>query len=107
MLAGAPFRDGAVMLAVHAGCPVVPVAILGSERLYNAKNWLPWRRARVYIAVGEAIHPPDQKPRSAAREKMREDLALAIVRLKDDLVARCGLGESDLPHSPKERMAEP
>ena len=106
MLSGAPFRDGAIMLAVHAGCPIVPVVILGSERLYNAKNWLPWRRARVFIAVGAPIEPPDQKSRSAAREQMRADLAAAIVHLKDDLVARCGLGENDLPHSPRERMAE-
>ncbi len=106
MLAGAAFRDGAVMLAVHAGCPIVPVVILGSERLYNAKNWLPWRRARVFIAVGAAVLPPEQKSRSAAREQMRADLAAAMVRLKDDLVARCSLGENDLPHSPRERMAE-
>ena len=106
MLAGAPVRDGAVMLAVHAGCPIIPVVILGSERLYNAKNWLPWRRAKVFIAVGEAIDPPALKSRSAAREQMRADLTAAIIRLKDDLVRECGLGENDLPHSPRERMAE-
>jgi 1-acyl-sn-glycerol-3-phosphate acyltransferase len=91
---------------MHAGCPVVPVVILGSERLYNLKNWLPWRRARVFIAVGESLRPPVQKSRSAAREQMSADLAAAIVRLKDDLVHECGLGENDLPHSPQERMAE-
>ena len=106
MVAGAPFRDGAVMLAVHAHCPIVPVVILGSERLYNAKNWLPWRRAKVFIGVGEPVHPPEHTPRSAAREQMSADLAAAIVRLKTDLVARCGLGENDLPHSRRERMAE-
>ena len=106
MLAGAPVRDGAVMLAVHAGCPIVPVVILGSERLYNAKNWLPWRRANVFIGIGAAIAPPDLKSRGAAREQMRADLAAAIVRLKEDLVAKCGLDENDLPHSPQERMAE-
>ena len=58
------------------------------------------------IAVGAPVHPPVEKSRSAARERMRADLAAAIVRLKDDLVARCGLGENDLPHSPRERMAE-
>jgi len=107
MLAGAPVRDGAVMLAVHAGCPIVPVVILGSERLYNAKNWIPWRRARVFIAVGAPVYPPDLKSRGAAREKMREDLAAAMLRLKNDLVTRCGLGENDLPHSPQQRMDEP
>ena len=107
MLAGAPVRDGAVMLAVHAGCPVVPVVILGSERLYNKRNWLPWRRARVYIATGAPIHPPEGKSRGAARELMRAELGAAIIRLKNDLVIRCGLSGQDLPHSPQERMHEP
>ena len=107
MLAGAPVRDGAVMLAVHAECPVVPVVILGSERLYNRRNWLPWRRARVYIATGTPVFPPAGKSRGAAREQMRIELGAAIIRLKDELVARCGLDEKDLPHSPGERMREP
>jgi len=107
MLAGATVRDGAVMLAVHAGCPVVPVVILGSERLYNRRNWLPWRRARVYIATGAPVFPPEEMSRGAAREKMRDELGAAMIRLKDDLVARCRLTTDDLPHSPQERMREP
>jgi 1-acyl-sn-glycerol-3-phosphate acyltransferase len=108
MLAGAPVQEGAVMLAVRSGCPIVPVVILGSERLYNPKNLLPWRRARVYIGIGPAIAPPAGEPsRGAARERMRNELAAAMIRLKDDLVARCGLDERDLPHSPQQRMAEP
>jgi len=107
MLAGGPVRDGAVMLAVHAGCPVVPVVVLGSERLYNKRNWLPWRRARVYLAIGAPVFPPDEKSRGVARERMHAELGAAITRLKDDLMARCGLGEEDLPRSPQERMREP
>ncbi len=107
MLAGAPVRDGAVMLAVHAGCPVVPVVILGSERLYNKRNWLPWRRARVYIATGAPVLPPTGQARGAAREAMRDELGAAMIRLKDDLVTRCRLTRDDLPHSPQERMREP
>jgi 1-acyl-sn-glycerol-3-phosphate acyltransferase len=106
VLSGAPFRDGAVLLAVRAACPIVPVVILGSERLYNRRNWLPWRRARVFIGVGAPIFPPAASSRSAAREQMRADLAAAWVQVKDNLVARCGLTENDLPHSPQERMRE-
>jgi 1-acyl-sn-glycerol-3-phosphate acyltransferase len=95
------------MLAVHAKCPIVPVVILGSERLYNGKSWIPWRRARVYLAVVAPLFPPDSKSRGAAREQMRAELAAAMVKLKDDLMARCALGENDLPHSPQQRMAEP
>ena len=41
------------------------------------------------------------------RERMHAELGAAITRLKDDLMARCGLGEEDLPRSPQERMREP
>ena len=95
-------REGAFLIAVKAGCPVVPVVILGSERLYNRSNWLPWRRAKVYIALGEPIFPsPD-----GGRKKLREDVAAALIRLKYDLVTRCHLTGDDLPHSPQERMSE-
>ena len=38
---------------------------------------------------------------------MSERFAAAMIQLKDDLVSRCHLDGSDLPHSPQERMAEP
>jgi len=107
MLMGGPFREGAVLLSARSGRPLVPVAILGSERLYNKRNWLPWRRARVYIAVGAPIFPDPDLSGSAARDALRTALAEAIVELRGNLVEHCGLVENDLPHSPQERMSEP
>jgi 1-acyl-sn-glycerol-3-phosphate acyltransferase len=96
-------REGAFLLAAKANCPVVPVAILGSERLYNRRNWLPWRRAKVFIGIGEPVLPsPD-----GGRKKLRDDTATALVRLKNLLVEKFHLGDNDLPHSPQERMREP
>ena len=69
ILAGAAMREGAFLIAAKAGCPVVPVVILGSERLYNRSNWLPWRRAKVYIALGEPIFPSP----SASRMTLSRD----------------------------------
>ena len=102
ILAGAAMREGAFLIAAKAGCPVVPVVILGSERLYNRSNWLPWRRAKVYIALGEPVFPGAV----GGRKKLREDVAAELIRLKDDLVTRCHLTGDDLPHSPQERMSE-
>jgi 1-acyl-sn-glycerol-3-phosphate acyltransferase len=102
ILSGAEMREGAFLLAAKADCPVVPVVILGSERLYNRHNWLPWRRAKVYIAVGEPVVPT-----KGGRKKLRDDTSAALIRLKDRLVETCELSEDDLPHSPQERMREP
>jgi 1-acyl-sn-glycerol-3-phosphate acyltransferase len=102
ILSGAEMREGAFLLAAKADCPVVPVVILGSERLYNRRNWLPWRRAKVYIAIGEPVFPAD-----GGRKQLRNDTAAALIRLKDRLVETCQLTADDLPHSPQERMREP
>jgi 1-acyl-sn-glycerol-3-phosphate acyltransferase len=103
ILAGADMREGAFLIAAKAGCPVLPVVILGSERLYNRCNWLPWRRAKVYIAVGEPVFPTVE----GGRKKLRDDAAAALIRLKNDLFTKCHLTADDLPHSPQERMREP
>jgi 1-acyl-sn-glycerol-3-phosphate acyltransferase len=102
ILAGASMREGAFLLAAKSGCPVVPVAILGSERLYNIRNWLPWGRARVFIAIGESVDS-----RGKDRKLVRRETAAAMIRLKDRLMETCQLCENDLPHSPQERMHEP
>ena len=107
MLARANIREGAFLLACRAACPVVPVVILGSDRLYNIRNWMPWRRAKVYIAIGKPIFPTHADGRGAAREKIRNEVCLAIMDLKDTLLRTCGLTLDDLPHSPQERMSEP
>jgi 1-acyl-sn-glycerol-3-phosphate acyltransferase len=103
ILSSADMREGAFLIAAKAGCPVVPVVILGSERLYNRRNWLPWRRAKVYIAVGEPVFPTAE----GGRKKLRDDVAAALIQLKDRLVKECDLSADDLPHSPQERMREP
>lgn len=102
ILSGTEMREGAFLLAAKAACPVVPVVILGSERLYNRRNWLSWRRAKVYIAIGDPIFPTE-----GGRKQLRDDTAAALIRWKDKLVETCQLTEDDLPHSPQERMREP
>jgi 1-acyl-sn-glycerol-3-phosphate acyltransferase len=102
ILAGAEMREGAFLLAAKANCPVLPVVILGSERLYNRRNWLPWRRAKVFIATGDPVFPAE-----GGRKQLRDETATALIRLKDRLVESCRLTADDLPHSPQQRMREP
>lgn len=102
ILAGAEMREGAFLLASKAKCPVLPVVILGSERLYNRRNWLPWRRAKVFIASGDPVFPGE-----GGRKQLRDDTAAALITLKNRLVQTHHLTSDDLPHSPRQRMREP
>ncbi len=42
---GAPMKSGFALLSALSNAPILPCVILGSERLCNGKNWLPWRPA--------------------------------------------------------------
>lgn len=100
ILNGAPMKAGVALLAGMAQAPIVPVVIIGSDRLYNKRRWFPGRRATVWIGIGRAFAPlPD-------RAETEKRLAEEIVGLKDRLMAKYGLTDRDLPHPPKERMAE-
>ena len=49
-----PFRLGAFRAAVDAGCPVVPVAIRGTRRIWPAGTWL-LRPGRVRVTFGAPL----------------------------------------------------
>ena len=55
LLEGAPLRPGAATLAQIADVPIVPCVILGTDRFYSKKQWLPFRRTPVWIAFGKPI----------------------------------------------------
>src|SRR4030081_899757 len=49
LLEGAPLRPGAVTLAHMAGVPILPCVIVGSDRFYGKKSWLPLRRTPIWL----------------------------------------------------------
>lgn len=106
LLEGAPLRPGASTLARLARVPILPCVILGSDRLYSAKRWLPAsdRRTPIWIAFGDPIaHSPDVQ-KSEARERIESELASAFKNLYAALQQTFHLTSDDLPHPPSERM---
>ena len=100
ILHGAPLRSGVAALADMAKVPIVPCVILGSDRLYNMRRWLPLRRTPLWIAFGDAI------PCSHDRASIEKAFSAALQKLNAELRARFALMPNDLPHSPQERMRE-
>ena len=75
-----PFKDGSVKPAQKTGCPIIPVAITGTDDLFeNHKPWL--RKTKVVLEFGKPIYlneldPEIQKhPGAYVREKVIEMLA--------------------------------
>ena len=104
LLEGAPLRPGASTLAHIAEAPILPCVIVGTDRLYAKKSWLPLRRTPIWIAFADPILPFPTPDKSAARARLEQELAAAFKILYGELRAKYSLTPDDLPHPPKERM---
>ena len=63
------FHEGSLKIAEKSGCPVIPVAITGTDDVFE--RHIPWiRKSHVIIEYGEPIYlkelPPDKKKFSGA-----------------------------------------
>ncbi len=82
-------RTGVAHLALTAGVPVVPVGLIGTERLQPVGARLP-RVARVTITFGEPIHVAGQYdgvPLGRARREVTDQIMAAIQELTGQEVA--------------------
>lgn len=104
LLRGAPLRAGASTLAHIAAVPIVPCVILGSDRLYAKRNWVPFRRTPVWIGFSKAISNFPELEKSDARERIEQELGSAFQRIYVELRQKFELKADDLPHPPRERM---
>lgn len=103
---GAAMRPGVATLAQMAQAAVLPCVIIGTDRLYNRRNWLPLRRTGIWISFGEPITIAATDDKETARALLREKLAAAYPELLRELREFFSLTEHDLPHTPQERMNE-
>lgn len=104
LLEGAPLRAGAATLAQIAKVPIVPCVILGTDRFYSKKQWLPFRRTPVWIAFGKPISASLELTKSETRERIESELAAAFKNLYSQLREKFRLTPDDLPKPPKERL---
>jgi 1-acyl-sn-glycerol-3-phosphate acyltransferase len=104
LLEGAPLRPGASTLAHIAGVPILPCVIVGSDRLYSIRRWLPFRRTPIWIAFGNPISHFPELQKSEARERIESELASVFKNLYAELQQTFHLTMDDLPHPPRERM---
>jgi 1-acyl-sn-glycerol-3-phosphate acyltransferase len=104
LLEGAPLRAGAATLAHIARVPILPCVILGSDRFYSRRQWLPLRRTPIWIAFGHPISHFPELQKSEARERIESELTSAFKHLYVQLRQEFRLTADDLPHSPRDRM---
>ena len=101
VLEGGPLKPGLAALAQMSGAPVVPCVLLGSDQLYTHRNWLPFRRARAWIAFGEPVRCEGEG--KDARAAFEAQVAGALRALYAELKERFQLAAQDLPQPPMRR----
>lgn len=103
LLQGAPLRPGTATLAQIADVPVVPCVILGTDRFYSKKQWLPFRSTPVWIAFGKPISPSPNLHKPESRQRIDSELSAAFKNLYAELREKFHLIPDDLPKSQQER----
>jgi 1-acyl-sn-glycerol-3-phosphate acyltransferase len=75
-------RTGVAWLALTAGCPVVPVGLVGTDAVLPIGSKVP-RPHRIQVRIGPAIHPAHYAglTGSQARRRLTDDLMAAIAGL--------------------------
>ena len=74
-------KAGAALLARRTGCPILPVAIVNSQRAFPKGSLLP-RFISIHLRVGELIQPPKTRKREDLTLKTQE-IQIAINSMLD------------------------
>ncbi len=74
VLGGDPeIKEGAALIALKAGVPILPALIDGARDTYDKRNWW-FRRFTIRLALGEPFRLPPRCDRAGAHTVMREKL---------------------------------
>ena len=105
ILNGAEMKPGLPALSIHSGAAIIPVVLIGSDRLYKPANWL--RRTALHLVIGEAVEPPKKEAmKPDARERFSAELSRSFTAMRDEIVRRFSLAPEDLPQTPQARKGE-
>jgi len=97
---GGRIKGGTSLIALRAQVPIVPVAIVGTDRMTDVERWLPGKYGQVWVAIGEPIHPPARPSRTqrrVSRQRLTEELERAYVALYQEILATTGLHDTYTP----------
>lgn len=101
VLGGAELPIGTASLWKMMDVPVIPMVIIGTDQLYDWKNF--FRRPRIFVRVGPAL-PPDK---NSTREELRDRIAAAWRDLFEAMKRDYQIRPDELPQSAQQRWGQP
>ncbi|HSI82726.1 MAG: lysophospholipid acyltransferase family protein [Candidatus Methylacidiphilales bacterium] len=100
ILGGAELPLGTAAMWQLTKVPVLPVAIIGSDQLYQWRSL--YRRPRVFVHYGPPLHFIDKEPREAARDR----IANAILELHRNILKQHNVRDNETPRCAQDRWAQ-
>lgn len=98
MLRGGPMKQGIATISIRTGVPILPVTVIGTEKLNRVWPWIPAKRGSIVIAFGEPVYPPaSRKSNRRTRRDLAEKLGLGFVSLYGEILADGALRDEDVP----------
>ncbi len=97
VLRGGRLRHGVSWLAARSGRPVLPVVILGTDRLSRVGPWLPAWRGRLWFTAGPPLTAPPEARTRAGRAAFAARLEEEFRRLARETRERHRLPDSIIP----------
>lgn len=97
VLRGAKIKRGVCTLAARSGCSVVPVVVLGTDKLRHVSPWLPAKRGKLWVHFGEPIQAPRDAHTKTGRASFAETLEQEYVKLFSEVRMKFGLPEAIVP----------
>jgi 1-acyl-sn-glycerol-3-phosphate acyltransferase len=97
VLRGASIKHGVCLLAALSGRPVLPVVVLGTERLTHIGPWLPAKRGKLWLQVGNPIHPVAESHGRQSRKDFAQRLIAEYTRLYAEMRLEFDLPEDIAP----------
>jgi 1-acyl-sn-glycerol-3-phosphate acyltransferase len=97
VLRGGPIKKGACVIAQRSGAPVLPVVVVGTDRLNHVRPWLPFRRARVWVIFGQPVYPRyDLGGRRSVRDWMAAQLQREFESMYQELCRQWGVDDREV-----------
>lgn len=97
VLRGASVKRGVCTLAARSGCPVVPVVVVGTDRLRNVGPWMPAKRGKLWMLVGEPLTAEADGHTKEGRARFAARLEAEYVKLYAEIREIFGLPETIVP----------
>jgi 1-acyl-sn-glycerol-3-phosphate acyltransferase len=97
VLRGASVKRGVCTLAARSGCPVVPVVVLGTDRLAKVGPWMPAKRGKLWVLVGRPMQAEQSVRTKVGRAEFAAELEAEYVKLFAEMREEFGLPESIVP----------